>query len=464
MAVQADPARFPALKLVALNAALAESLGFSPAWLETPEGVDFLGGQTRPDGIAPVAQAYAGHQFGQFVPQLGDGRAHLLGVVTDENGLRHDIQLKGSGPTPFSRRGDGLAALGPVLREYLVSAFMAAAGVPTTRALAAITTGETIWRDRPQSGAILVRVAASHLRVGTFQYFAARQDKASLRFLCDMAIDRHYPEARNAENPTRALYQSVVAAQASLIAQWMGVGFVHGVMNTDNMAISGETIDYGPCAFLDTYRADKVFSSIDRNGRYAYANQPRLAGWNLARLAETLLPFFDEDEDTGLAFAQSALGQFQPLYQKAHEDVMRAKLGLSQPQDGDTDLIASLLSIMERHELDWTVTFRRLARGQPLTEDMSAQDDLSSWVTRWNTRRANDVIAPETGHALMLAHNPAVIPRNHRIAQAIEAAERGDFGLFDMLAGRLAHPCEDDPAYERPPEVSEIVHATFCGT
>ncbi|WP_438383920.1 protein adenylyltransferase SelO [Asaia sp. BMEF1] len=463
MAVEVNPASFAAPRLVALNDALAETLGFAPEWLRSPEGVALLSGQTRIEGVPALAQAYAGHQFGQFVPQLGDGRAHLLGVVTDARGDVHDVQLKGSGPTPFSRRGDGLAALGPVLREYLVSEAMAALNVPTTRALAAVTTGETIWRDKPQPGAILTRVAASHLRVGTFQYFAAREDREALAFLCDLAIDRHAPSAREAENPVKALYETVVARQAQLVARWMSLGFVHGVMNTDNMTLSGETIDYGPCAFLDTYSHDKVFSSIDRNGRYAYGNQPRLAGWNLARLAETLLPFFDTNEDRALAWAQEALGRFQSLYEEAWLDRMRPKLGLATKGDQDKTLIEALLEVMETETLDWTLSFRRLARNENLVAG-HAPATLERWMADWQARRALEPASLKAQQDLMQRNNPAVIARNHRVAEAIAAAETGDFSVFEALLQRLRQPYDNDAAYELPPMPEQIVHATFCGT
>lgn len=463
MAVQAAPAPLRAPRLIAVNSALAQTLGFSPEWLGSPEAVALFSGQWRDEAVPPVAQAYAGHQFGQFAPQLGDGRAHLLGVVSTAQGSTFDVQLKGSGPTPFSRRGDGLAALGPVLREYLVSESMAALGVPTTRALAAVLTGETVWRDRPLPGAILTRVAASHLRVGTFQYFAARQDSEALRFLCDLAIARHYPGAASAENPVGALFENVVAAQARLIAHWMSLGFVHGVMNTDNMAISGETIDYGPCAFLDAYRHDKVFSSIDRNGRYAYGNQPRLAGWNLARLAETILPFFDPDEERALARAQEALGQFGTLYDTAWLERMRPKLGLMQSEAEDKALIVRFLEILEEEKLDWTLSFRRLSRNEPLSEK-PVSDALGGWLADWKTRRAREKALPAEQDRLMAQSNPAVIARNHRIAEAIDAAEHGDFEVFQRLLARLVRPFEDDADYETPPLPEEVVQATFCGT
>ncbi|GAB6853144.1 protein adenylyltransferase SelO [Asaia astilbis] len=463
MAVEVDPAPVAAPRLIALNDTLAGTLGLSPDWLRSPEGVALLSGQARIEGVPAMAQAYAGHQFGQFVPQLGDGRAHLLGTLSDNQGQLRDIQLKGSGPTPFSRRGDGLAALGPVLREYLVSEAMAALGVPTTRALAAVLTGETVWRERPQPGAILTRIAASHLRVGTFQYFAAREDHDSLRFLCDLAIDRHAPAAREAENPVRALYETVVAAQARLIAQWMSLGFVHGVMNTDNMTLSGETIDYGPCAFLDVYRHDKVFSSIDRNGRYAYGNQPKLAGWNLARLAETLLPFIDPDDDRALAWAQEALGRFHTLYHEAWLGFMRPKFGLTTQEPEDASLIGALLDIMEGEKVDWTLSFRRLSRSEPLLDGPSSET-LDRWMTDWQARRARDTASADSQMALMRRSNPAVIARNHRIAEVIDAAERGDFSVFEALLERIRQPFDDDADYETPPQPDEVVQATFCGT
>ncbi|GBQ87963.1 protein adenylyltransferase SelO [Asaia krungthepensis] len=463
MAVQARPARLKSPRLIAVNTALAQDLGFSQDWLASQGAVSLFSGQWQDETLPPMAQAYAGHQFGQFVPQLGDGRAHLIGVATDMQGRIVDVQLKGSGPTPFSRRGDGLAALGPVLREYLVSEAMAALGVPTTRALAAVMTGETIWRDRPLSGAILTRVAASHLRVGTFQYSAARQDSEALRFLCNLAISRHYPEAASAENPARALFEAVVAAQAGLVAQWMSLGFVHGVMNTDNMAISGETIDYGPCAFLDVYRHDKVFSSIDRNGRYAYANQPRLAGWNLARLAETLLPFFEPDEERALVWAQEALGKFSALYETAWLDRMRPKFGFTRAQQGDKALIEQFLAIMEEDRLDWTLTFRRLARHE-LATDKAPSPALMHWLDAWQSRCASEGMSVSQRETLMRRTSPAVIARNHRVAEAIEAAENGDLSVFHALLARLARPYEDDAQYETPPRPEEVVQATFCGT
>ncbi|HEV7418177.1 MAG TPA: YdiU family protein, partial [Tianweitania sediminis] len=350
----------PAPLLIALNTRLAEELGLDPDWLQSADGLAMLAGNRFPEGAQPIAQAYAGHQFGNFVPQLGDGRATLLGEVVDRHGKRRDIQLKGSGPTPFSRRGDGRAAMGPVLREYIVSEAMAAMGIPTTRALAAVSTGEPVYRETVLPGAVLTRVAASHIRVGTFQYFAARSDEEGVKTLADYVIQRHYPDAAEAENPYRALLQHVITAQALLVARWMGVGFIHGVMNTDNMAISGETIDYGPCAFLDTYDPAKVFSSIDQFGRYAYANQPGIAQWNLARLAEALLPLLHEDRDEGVKLAQKMIAGFRGPFETAYMAVLRAKFGLKTEENEDGDLMQDFLDRMAQGGADFTRTFRAL--------------------------------------------------------------------------------------------------------
>ena len=352
-----DPTPVEAPQLVRVNAALARQLGIDPDALAAPDGVAVLAGNRVPPGAEPIALAYAGHQFGHFVAQLGDGRANLLGEVIGPDGLRHDIQLKGSGPTPFSRRGDGRAALGPVLREYLISEAMAALGIPTTRALAAVTTGETVWRETRLPGAVLTRVAASHIRVGTFQYFAARGDHDGVRLLADHAIARHYPDASNAENPYRALLDGVISRQADLVAQWLLVGFIHGVMNTDNCSVSGETIDYGPCAFMDAYDPGTVFSSIDQQGRYAYANQPRMALWNLTRLAECLLPLLGESEDV----AKHALEAFAPRFQARYFAGLRRKIGLLTEQEGDDNLTQELLKLMAASGADFTLTFRQLS-------------------------------------------------------------------------------------------------------
>src|ERR1700726_2199643 len=348
-------------KLIKLNRPLATHLGLDPDRLSSPEGVEILAGKQIPDGADPIAMAYAGHQFGHFVPQLGDGRAILLGEVIDADGIRRDIQLKGSGPTPFSRRGDGRAALGPVLREYIVSEAMAVLGIPTTRSLAAVMTGESVLRETPLPGAVLTRVASSHIRVGTFQYFAARSDTEGVRRLADHVIGRHYPHLADAERPYHALLEAVITRQADLVARWLLVGFIHGVMNTDNTSISGETIDYGPCAFMDHYDPAKVFSSIDELGRYAYANQPRIALWNLTRFAECLLPLLSDEQDKAISEAQAELGDFVERFDAAYQAGLRAKLGLFTARDGDPLLAQELLETMARNQADFTLTFRRLS-------------------------------------------------------------------------------------------------------
>src|SRR6266704_6835696 len=355
------PTPVAAPRLIKLNRPLAVHLGLDPDLLSTPEGAEILAGKRVPDGADPIAMAYAGHQFGHFVPQLGDGRAILLGEVIDRDGVRRDIQLKGSGPTPFSRRGDGRAALGPVLREYIVSEAMAALGIPTTRALAAVVTGENVMRETPLPGAVLTRVASSHIRVGTFQYFAARNDTEGVRRLADHVIGRHYPQAANADRPYHALLEAVIARQADLVARWLLVGFIHGVMNTDNTSISGETIDYGPCAFMDHDDPAQVFSSIDEMGRYAYANQPRIALWNLTRLAECLLPLLSDSQENAIAEAQGLLGAFPQKFNAAYQAGLRRRLGLSTARDGDPALAHDLLDAMAKNQADFTLTFRRLS-------------------------------------------------------------------------------------------------------
>lgn len=363
-----NPTPVFAPRLIRLNRQLARQLNLDPDALATPEGLEILAGIKVPDRAEPIAMAYAGHQFGSFVPQLGDGRAILLGEVVDRDGRRRDIQLKGSGPTPFSRRGDGRAALGPVLREYIVSEAMAALGIPTTRALAAVKTGEMVWRETPLPGAVLTRVASSHIRVGTFQYFAARGDGESVRRLADYVIARHYPEAATAGNSYLALLDCVSTRQASLIAQWMLVGFIHGVMNTDNMSVAGETIDYGPCAFMDAYHPGAVYSSIDAIGRYAYANQPIIAQWNLARLAETLLPLFAQDEEAAVKQAQDVIAAFPGKFEIAYTEGLRRKLGLLTAQPEDRSLAQDLLERMAANGADFTLTFRRLCDAAEMPE------------------------------------------------------------------------------------------------
>ena len=464
-----DPTPVAAPKLVKLNARLAEALGLDAAALSSPDGVAALAGNAVPENAAPLAQAYAGHQFGGWVPQLGDGRAVLLGEIVAPDGQRYDVQLKGSGPTPFSRRGDGRAWLGPVLREYIVSEAMAALGIPTTRALAAVATGEEVLRERALPGAVLTRVASSHIRVGTFQYFAARQDTEALRLLTDHAIERHYPEATGPLDFLRA----VVAAQARLVAAWMGVGFIHGVMNTDNMAISGETIDYGPCAFMDAYHPDTVFSSIDQFGRYAYANQPQIAVWNLAQLASCLLPLMGDDEKLSVEQATEAVHGFAPLYQAEWLKVFAAKIGLAAPEDADVQLIEDLLTRMAQNGADFTRVFhalRLVADGQkdaPARQEFSDPTSFDDWSARWRARLAQQDGGTSTPQAIMRKANPVYIPRNHRIEQAITAAVGKDFEPFEQLVKVLASPYEDQPGADwltEAPSPDEAVRRTYCGT
>ena len=469
------PTPVAAPRLVRLNRELALHLGLDPDWLASPEGVEILAGKRVPEGAEPLAMAYAGHQFGHFVPQLGDGRAILLGEVVDRDGVRRDIQLKGSGPTPFSRRGDGRAALGPVLREYVVSEAMAALGIPTTRTLAAVITGEAVIRDTLLPGAVLTRVASSHIRVGTFQFFAARRDIKGVRLLADYVIARHYPQAAETDRPYRTLLDQVIERQADLIARWLLVGFIHGVMNTDNMSIAGETIDYGPCAFMDAYDAATVFSSIDHYGRYAYGNQPRIAQWNLTRLAEALLPLLSDDEDKAVAEAQEALDAFAARFETAFYAGLRKKLGLFTERDGDVALARDLLEAMAENQADFTLTFRRLSDAAAGPEGDEAVRRLfanpsayDGWAARWRERLMDEPQDGAIRQAAMRAVNPAYIPRNHRVEAVIEAAvERGDFTLFDELLTVLSKPYEDQPAfahYADPPEPHERVCQTFCGT
>jgi len=472
------PTPVAAPRLVKVNVELARTLGLDPVALASARGVEILAGNHVAEGAEPLAMAYAGHQFGHFVPQLGDGRTNLLGEVVGLDGVRYDIQLKGSGPTPFSRGGDGRAALGPVLREYIVSEAMAALGVPTTRALAAVTTGERVLRETALPGAVLTRVAASHLRVGTFQYFAVRRDTEGIRLLADYAIARHYPEAAQAEQPYRALLEGVIARQARLVAQWMLLGFVHGVMNTDNTSISGETIDYGPCAFMEAYDPVTVFSSIDAQGRYAYGNQPRAMLWNLTRLAEALLPVLVEEagsEEAALAAANDALAGFAPQFETARSAGLRRKLGLFTEREGDTELIEDLLERMAAQRADFTLTFRRLGDAAPgpegdggvraLFSDPGAYD---AWASRWRVRLKEEPSSDEARDMAMRAVNPAFIPRNHMVEAALEAAVwRQDFKPFGELLEVVSRPYEDRPGLERyaaPARPEEVVSRTFCGT
>jgi serine/tyrosine/threonine adenylyltransferase len=467
------PVRAP--ELIRINEALATQLGIDPATLVGPEAASIFAGNLVPPGAQPIAMAYAGHQFGHFVPQLGDGRALLLGEVIDRAGVRRDIHLKGSGPTPFSRGGDGRAALGPVLREYVVSEAMAALGVPTTRALAAVTTGETVAREAALPGAVFTRVGASHIRVGTFQFFAARADLDGVRVLADYVIARHYPQLADADNPYRALLDAVIEAQARLIAQWLHIGFIHGVMNTDNMTISGETIDYGPCAFMDHYHPEQVFSSIDHYGRYAYNHQPNIGVWNLARLAECLVGLFEGDVDSAVADANESLAAYTPIFDRAYEAGLRRKIGLSTEQDGDADLARDLLNTMAAHGADFTLTFRALCdAAEDAANDGAARclfDDpaaFDQWAVRWRHRlESEQASAPERAQA-MRRENPAFIPRNHRVEAVIRAAvNERDFAPFHEMVRILSRPFEEQPDfadYMLPPEAHERVHQTFCGT
>jgi uncharacterized protein YdiU (UPF0061 family) len=467
------PVKEPAL--IRANVALAHHLGLDPDWLESPDGVSMLAGNSVPDGAAPLAMAYAGHQFGNWVPQLGDGRAILLGEVIDADGVRRDIQLKGAGRTPFSRGGDGRAVLGPVLREYIVSEAMAALGVPTTRALAAVTTGEHIWRDEPEQGAVLTRVAKSHVRIGTFEFFANKGDVDGVRTLADYVIARHYPEIADADRPYRALLDAVIGRVAALVAQWLQIGFIHGVMNTDNMSIAGETIDYGPCAFMDTYDPATVYSAIDRQGRYAYANQPGIAHWNLSRLAGALLPLMGDDRDKAVAMAQETLDTFPARFGDAYLAGFRRKLGLATARDDDADLLQDLLDRMAENEADMTLTFRRLSEAAAGGADADAKVGelfkepaaFTAWVVKWRQRLMAEEFGSAERAASMKSVNPAFIPRNHRIQQVIDAAKCGDFTRFDALNAVLSKPYEDQPEfaeYMDPPKPEEVVHRTFCGT
>ena len=476
-----SPTRVRAPRIVRVNLDLAHALGVEGAPLESSVGAEILAGNTLPEGADPIALAYAGHQFGGFVQQLGDGRAVLLGEVVGKDGARRDIQLKGAGRTPFSRGGDGRAALGPVLREYVVSEAMAALGIPTTRALAAVTTGEVLARDGLVPGAVFARVAASHIRIGTFEYFAARADNDALAMLASYALARHYPDAAGSGNDALALLERVIDAQASLVARWLGVGFIHGVMNTDNTSIAGETIDYGPCAFLDAYDPHKKFSSIDAGGRYAFANQPRIAHWNVTRLAEALLPLLADDEAEAVRSAQVRLERFPAIFEAAHLSVLRAKLGLGVREDddeGDRALASDLLERLASNEVDYTLLFRRLCAS---AEDAGADAGTATlfanagaffeWAERWRERLSREDVEPGARAAAMRRVNPAFIPRNHRVEEIIVAAvSRGDYAPFEALLEVVTRPYDDRAdrpelaRFAAPPKPEERVLETFCGT
>ncbi len=469
-----SPVSNPAL--IVFNHSLSDALGLSDTDLNSPEGTAILAGNHVPEGAEPLAMAYAGHQFGHFVPQLGDGRALLLGQVAGADGVHHDIHLKGSGRTAFSRDGDGRAALGPVLREYLVSEAMAKLGVPTTRALAAVTTGEPVARQALLPGAVITRTARSFVRVGTFEFFAARNNLAAVTRLADYVIEQQYPDCRDEPNPYLALFEAIIDRQAALIAQWMQFGFIHGVMNTDNMSIAGETIDYGPCAFMDHYAHDQVYSSIDRYGRYAYNNQPDIGLWNLTRLAETLLPLLADSPEAAVEAAQAALNAYAPSYARYWLDGMRAKTGLQTRHDDDKALINDLFGIMNANRADFTLTFHYLStlQADSATQDGSVRGlfndpaPFDHWTRQWRARLRQEDGDDATRQARMQAVNPVYIPRNHRIEAAIRAAEdQGDLSVFHELHAVLQKPWQRQPGKDAcllPPEPDEVVQQTFCGT
>lgn len=461
-----NPSPVPSPSFIILNEALAEAMGLEVAALQSPEGLAVLAGNEVPEGALPLAQAYAGHQFGHFT-MLGDGRALLLGEQIAPSGERWDIQLKGSGRTPYSRGGDGRAALGPMLREYIISEAMHGLGIPTTRSLAVVTTGQEVVRQTMQPGAILTRVAASHLRVGTFQYVAHWGTVEELRVLADYTLQRHFPKVATAGNRYLALLQEVIKGQAKLIAKWQLVGFIHGVMNTDNMTLSGETIDYGPCAFMDHYDPATVFSSIDTHGRYAYGNQPSIGAWNLARFAETLLPLLHEDEDQAVEIAQEALDAFMELYQSHWLAGMRAKLGLLKEEAEDEALIEDLLRSMQKYRADYTNTFRALTFDETGDTPMGGTPEFTQWYERWQVRLGRQQESKASVQRLMQDSNPAVIPRNHRVEEALAAAEKGDYGVMKRLLAVLTKPyahCPEQVAYTTLPENLRRPYRTFCGT
>ncbi|GED32915.1 YdiU family protein [Brevibacillus centrosporus] len=461
---QPTPARSP--KLVILNEALAGSLGLNSDALKREDGVEALAGSQIPEGALPLAQAYAGHQFGYFT-MLGDGRAVLLGEQVTPDGQRFDIQLKGAGRTPYSRRGDGRAALGPMLREYIISEAMHALGIPTTRSLAVVTTGENIIRETYLPGAVLTRVAASHIRVGTFQYAAKWGTQEELQALADYNLERHFAKPDEGENRYLFLLKEVIKRQAALIAKWQLVGFIHGVMNTDNMALSGETIDYGPCAFMDTFDPATVFSSIDEQGRYAYANQPYIAVWNLSRFAETLLPLLHDDQEQAVKAAEGALAGFAEQYTGEWLNGMRAKLGLFTEEEQDGSLVESLLKLMEKEKADYTNTFRALTLDKPQESAMFGTPEFTEWLGQWQARWDRQPQSKEESLQLMRQNNPAVIPRNHRVEAALDAAVTGDFSVLERLLDVLARPfayTTDQEEYAALPAPSHYPYQTYCGT
>ena len=467
-------------QLIRVNHQLAEQIGIDPLWLESQEGINVVAGNLVPPGADPIATAYAGYQFGQWNPQLGDGRAVLLGETLNSAGERYDIQLKGSGPTPYSRGGDGRAPLGPILREYIVSDAMAHLGIASTRVVAAVTSGETVFRESPLPGGVLMRVGKSHIRFGTFQYFTALGDIAATRRLADHVIERHFPQSQHAANPYNDLLDRVILAQVQLVASWQSVGFIHGVMNTDNMLVSGETIDYGPCAFMDQFDPDKVFSSIDRAGRYAYKNQPGIAHWNLVGLAQSLLPLLDKDETTAVALAQESIDKFPVLFNDTYYRLLAEKIGLSKNHSDDEALIKELLLLMAKEKTDFTLTFRRLselvdpdrnfasALQHSIRDIFELPASFSTWIAQWSDRvDAEDSDRKDIADK-MLAINPVFIARNHLVEEVIDIATNdSDLRPFNTLADVLEKPYVFDSKlgkYATPPRENQIVKHTFCGT
>jgi uncharacterized protein YdiU (UPF0061 family) len=468
-----QPAFAPAPTLIRLNHALCRELSVDAAWLESEAGVAMLAGNTLPDSAVPVAMGYAGHQFGGWSPQLGDGRAVLLGEVLDRNGLLRDFHLKGAGRTPYSRGGDGKATLGAIIREYVLSEAMFALGVPTTRALAVVATGEPVYRETPMPGAILTRVATSHVRVGTFEYVAARQDRRATNALADYVLHRHYRAAMQEPQPYRAMLDSIIARQAQLVARWMLLGFIHGVMNTDNMQIVGETIDYGPCAFMDEFHPQRVFSSVDRNGRYAWDQQPVMAKWNLTRLGDALTPVLGLTDGAALEEAKAAVATFDAHFEAAFVSGFRRKLGLMSEKDADGEFIRETLAMLAEEEIDFTLFFRRLtqvADGKYETawgQLFNHPDRAGAWLAKWRARCGQDAADNQNRLAVMQGVNPIFIARNHRVEAAIQAGLRGDFAPFHQLVSVLARPYQEQPEfaeYEQAPREEQKVRETFCGT
>ncbi|MBV2129827.1 protein adenylyltransferase SelO [Arsukibacterium indicum] len=455
---------------LAFNQDLANELVLPEQYHASDAGLKLFSGNDLPDWCQPIAQAYAGHQFANYVPQLGDGRALLLAEVISRSGQRFDLQLKGAGPTPFSRGGDGRSPIGPVIREYLVSEAMHALGVPTTRALAAVSSGEIVYRDEPQPGAILTRVAKSHIRIGTFQYVASVGDPALLKEFADYVISRHYPHCAGESQPYLALLQAVIASQATTVAHWMSLGFIHGVMNTDNMSISGETIDYGPCAFMEAYDDKTVFSAIDRRGRYAYINQPPVALWNLTRLAESLLPLLHSSQTEAIAMASAALESFSQSYQQVYLQKMTAKLGIAHSEPDDTQLINGLLQLMQQDHVDFTLFFRQFSQNDPqiAAELFTDNNHWQRWFASWQARINKQTMSDQQRTTAMQGVNPEFIPRNHLIQQAIEQVSRhGELTLFNQLKQAWLKPFATDQAYaafRQPATAKERVQRTFCGT